>query len=286
MSRNSSNEAQLDNFKIRLGLPPDLAAQIVDPMLTQFDLINPALTVMRDRVIDFRTYLSDPDKAATIDSAVFYRETALALRQQTDPNFELVHRDVARLQAVLPARRQELQRLSTREEVQNEGIDPRICSVAELDKRFTDMNVDLADVTQKISGLLDQIEVFPFETLVALAQSGLPPNELEEAMQDKKSPHTALGTLVDELSTQLMELQLVQARARLDAIMLTPVRLSAEEALAIARDNRRDWMNARADLVDSPRRLQYHQPSRVDLRAAFGDPRLHDLPRGQGPARR
>jgi hypothetical protein len=55
-----------------------------------------------------------------------------------------------------------------------------------------------------------------------------------------------------------MELSLLQARARLDAITFAPVDLTPEEGFCIASRYRRDWMNARASLVDSWRLIHFN----------------------------
>lgn len=65
-----------------------------------------------------------------------------------------------------------------------------------------------------------------------------------------------LTELVNTLSGQLLQLSLVQAGSRLDTITLVPVELAPERALGIARENRRDWMNARAALVDTWRKIE------------------------------
>ncbi|NMC21316.1 MAG: TolC family protein, partial [Thermogutta sp.] len=78
--------------------------------------------------------------------------------------------------------------------------------------------------------------------------------ELENA---KARPRQILASdLLEPLIIQLSDLSLIQVRARLDQVSLTPVTLSPEEALEIARRNRLDWMNARAALVDQWRQIQ------------------------------
>ncbi|MGQ9504140.1 MAG: TolC family protein [Thermogutta sp.] len=62
--------------------------------------------------------------------------------------------------------------------------------------------------------------------------------------------------ILEPLLLQLSDLSLIQARARLDSVSLVPVDISPEEALGIARENRLDWMNARAALVDQWRQIQ------------------------------
>jgi hypothetical protein len=61
-----------------------------------------------------------------------------------------------------------------------------------------------------------------------------------------------------EMSDHLLELSLVQARARLDAFDLVPIELQPAAALAVARDNRPDWMNARASVVDTWRLIEFN----------------------------
>ena len=51
-------------------------------------------------------------------------------------------------------------------------------------------------------------------------------------------------------------LELIQVAARLNSIWWVPIDLTPEDALRIARENRPDWMNARAALVDSWRQIE------------------------------
>ncbi|MCP3694307.1 MAG: hypothetical protein GY917_19025, partial [Planctomycetaceae bacterium] len=67
--------------------------------------------------------------------------------------------------------------------------------------------------------------------------------------------------LLNELSADLLELSLVQAEARAESISLVPVDMEAEGALEIAREYRRDWMNARASLVDAWRLVEFNADS-------------------------
>jgi hypothetical protein len=61
-----------------------------------------------------------------------------------------------------------------------------------------------------------------------------------------------------EMSDHLLELSLVQARARLDSFDLVPIELQPAMAFAVARDNRPDWMNARAAVVDTWRLIEFN----------------------------
>ena len=75
---------------------------------------------------------------------------------------------------------------------------------------------------------------------------------------------------LNKLSGGLLELTLLQARARLDSISFEPVELSSDEAFCIASRYRRDWMNARASVVDSWRLIQFNANSlESDLNLVF-----------------
>jgi hypothetical protein len=63
--------------------------------------------------------------------------------------------------------------------------------------------------------------------------------------------------ILTRLAQIAIELNLLQARARLDSITLPEVDIDAESAFAIALQFRRDLMNARASLVDRWRRIEF-----------------------------
>ena len=69
---------------------------------------------------------------------------------------------------------------------------------------------------------------------------------------------TPIPSQLTEMSADLLELSLNQARARTESITLVPIELDPDTALDVARENRRDWMNARASLVDAWRLIQFN----------------------------
>jgi hypothetical protein len=64
--------------------------------------------------------------------------------------------------------------------------------------------------------------------------------------------------LLSELSDDVLDLSLVQARAKTDTVQLESVDLRWQQAVEIACRWRRDWMNARASLVDSWRLIEFN----------------------------
>lgn len=73
---------------------------------------------------------------------------------------------------------------------------------------------------------------------------------------------------LSELNTLMLELSLLQATARSNSIEINDVDIRSEQAIRIARCFRRDWMNARAALVDNWRNIEFvadQLESQVDL---------------------
>jgi hypothetical protein len=67
-----------------------------------------------------------------------------------------------------------------------------------------------------------------------------------------------LAVIATEIAQVIDEASLIQARARLEMVTVVPIDLDPKVALAIARDNRLDWMNNRAALVDTWRLIAFN----------------------------
>ncbi|MFN9434013.1 MAG: hypothetical protein ACK6DC_03620, partial [Planctomycetota bacterium] len=63
--------------------------------------------------------------------------------------------------------------------------------------------------------------------------------------------------ILAEYAEDVLALQVVQAKARIESVVLPEVDILPEEAVEIARVNRLDWMNARASLVDAWRSIEF-----------------------------
>ncbi len=246
-----SHQDELDDYKVQLGLPPDLDVRIEDKLLDQFNFVSPEMTAARDAVAallaDMRENAPDENgaggKAAADENApVDFSRRIAAVRLESQKQLEQTHKDFETLLQVLPERYKRLEELSRREEVGNGDVDPRACSAADLKNRVELLRQDFLTGTESDLPLETRLT----QTFARLDEYG-----------GKQSPATdELIELVDLLAGELLELSLVQARARLDAAMLTPVDLSPETALEIARRYRRDWKNARAALVDVWRQIE------------------------------
>jgi hypothetical protein len=266
--------AFLEFFLVNLGLPPELNVRVQDPILDDLNLLDPTLERLQGRVSDTLDDLralrdTNNELPATGDTEPMVVPGAPAtpiseeeLVERLTPILEevgqieavvseriaAVQEDFSRLTKSLPKRRASLSRLASRPELVDANIDPAMFSVERLNLRVEKQIADL----QNIEGRLQK-------TSIELTR-------LVDGVQPNRDMLNLLVRSFTELSGQLLELSLVQASARLEAIAFEPVELTNEQALAIAAVHRQDWMNARANLVDSWRLIYFNAN---DLRAGL-----------------
>src|SRR4051812_22618733 len=255
----------LDNFKLQYGLSPALDIKIADPMLDHFNLLDPELSALQIRLTEVLNVLREgalaeanggaqkpvsvvpsappPQGKLTVQSTDYPSlvKRSGELRVNVATRLLIAEEDLKRLDAALPARRSTLERLAARADAKQAEMDPELVSVERLNARATAIKQEFASLSQIISPVLDQLD------------------ELTGPVQMPIGEHREkLTKTLSALSGNLLELSLLQARARLDTVTFEPVDLTSEEAFCIASRYRRDWMNARASLVDSWRLIQFN----------------------------
>lgn len=280
-------QTSLDAFKVELGLPPDLELVVAEPLLEPFNLLSPEVTDLQNKVATVLlvgnepiaaasenatpSALVDPDAEQTTEETAEEIAAPIAgptlpppppvepelvpaetpegviasnadpLVEEAEAQFAIVESDLAKLLAVLSDRREHLVVIADRPEVRDAQIDPALFDPAVLDERVRLIEIDVVAWRQS----LDQLKV-----------------EMAGATGEQRT------VLLRRLSSMLLELSILQARTRLDALDITPTELTPEDALEIARVNRRDWANARAALVDAWRLIHFNANnllSAVDL---------------------
>ncbi len=287
-------EQTLDNFKVNvLGLPPYVCVEIKDPILDQFDLISEDLKERRNQVADLRDRIgntnyrllemspvaTDPATGIKTRSLTWNQESQAAVRNIDGDLGQLeqlgttilgkdiqdIRTDIENLIGVLPRRERELQRLRA---IYTEERDT-VCSL---------LPTDTLDLALLDSAGMDQLPAILHEEL----------NKLEERFRDRESrlrqlrldaqaiassPQELDGKerflnlrdkvilpsqgILAEYAEDVLALQVVQAKARIESVVLPEVDIMPEEAVQIARVNRLDWMNARASLVDAWRSIEF-----------------------------
>jgi hypothetical protein len=143
-----------------------------------------------------------------------------------------------------------------------------IFKVDRLDRELTDLRKQLDEFSLKVEGPYDIHLSRREEKIDEILKDGktLTPDKLFTALYEgvlypKRGDDPASVAVPDifvVLPADILALQLVQARARTESVDLNPVDMRAEQAIDVARKYRRDWMNARAALVDSWRLIQFN----------------------------
>ena len=162
------------------------------------------------------------------------------------------------------------------------GNRARVTRLQRRASQFVDIFLDsLArlDVTGTQDGLLANILKYQ-ATLDSLA-SGMTTLTLEEVLaQYRLDVNPAIPQELVDLANNVLEILLVQSRTRAENVSIqdTAIDLHPQAALEIARENRLDWMNERARLVDQWRLIRYYAN---DLRSGLdvefsGDIRTRD----------
>lgn len=244
LSERTQYEQNLDEFKVNLGLPPNLNVRIQDPLLDQFNLIDPQLTeaqnLMNELLQMFRDDTSHP--ALEIE---WYNELREA-RENCLTQLAMVKEDIQRFSEALPDRIANLQMLGSRPEAQTGQIDKEIFSTAFLKERLALLGEDFDTLKSKMEKTFAQLQ-----SIEKIRQA-----DAENPAVMSGEARSLLVDVFTELYDELLELSLIEARARLDTVTLMPIQLTSEEAFEIARVNRRDWMNARAAVVDQWRLIE------------------------------
>ncbi len=283
----------LDQFKRVLGIPPDIEITIDDPFLDRFELIDDQLNDRYDRIAKLRNEAglqlselsdavesltrsfedeaaeSEDDSTTKVQNQTALRSGLSALREKLtvgqqvaqaiiDDDQGLIKRDLERLAEV---RQQRVAYLATvRQQIEAGTIDATVET-----RLFEEASIPAPD---ELLGLLtdDTGLIAAVKRLAASLESTtqmLGEFETDEGLKsvsDAQRLNDVLQTVPErlgELANVLLDLSLLQATIRSNSIEITDVRLNAKTATEIARFFRRDWMNARASLVDRWRQIAF-----------------------------
>jgi len=195
-----------------------------------------------------------------------------------------IQNDIARFQAAAPRRKAWIQRLvsriaelqQTRCELLPLSLDPLEATgggvrgaasqlarieeaLADAEKSYANLKTSFAAYSQSLNNrarLLEELIADPNQT---------PEQLFEKLVRGVFNPRYECGKtrviafdVVEDITRELTELQLLQALVRTESVELGEIDLGADQALEVARKYRRDWMNQRAQLVDSWRLIQFN----------------------------
>lgn len=241
LSARAAYDTRVDSFKVTMGLPPDAPIVIRDDLLDRFVLIDPELTklqnVMADELLIIRKGRDTPVREELVGSL----ERIQALRDTIVQRVQAAQTDLATLNTILPERRRQLQNVAKIVDRYSADVDSRVFDEQVLNKRIDYLKSQVPAIAEGFAELRQDRQAL----IEVIADA--PEKEAWEQLNE----HATL------LSDLLLDLSLLQAEARLQGIVLLPLDIGPAEAIEYARANRLDWMNARANLVDDWRKIEF-----------------------------
>ncbi len=218
----SSLETQLDLFKDRLGLPPNLPAKLDDSLLNPFQLNTPALTTLQAELDRFLAEYRELDQAPPAVKLVSGARQLQEFYRRTGEQFAQLDREIENWKTKLA----------------EPADDPE---VAERERAAREARMkDLAELREEYAALGKRV------------------NELPPAINENTRPASweALQARTRDVSAVAAQLFVIQTQVRVFLIKLPPVRYKEDEATSYALDHRLDLMNLRAQVTDAWREVQ------------------------------
>ncbi|MEQ1854447.1 MAG: TolC family protein, partial [Chthoniobacteraceae bacterium] len=239
LSSFAAYQTRLDNYKVELGLPPELPAVVRDPLLDRLALTDQTATEMSRVLSGELAKIRDREGIKTKEDLLARLGAVLKLESSLDRQLLRIEGDLRRMRGNLPVRQRQLERLRERPDLVSLSIEPRRVDPGKLGEKIEKLENRYDTMTREIAAAFESLRTFEKE---------IPGMELEPA-------RSQLVELSSKLSGLMLALSLDQTAIRLETLALPPIDIRPGEALAVARENRLDWMNARARLVDAWRQV-------------------------------
>lgn len=235
-------ESTLDFFKMQVGLPPNVPFRVQDSRLDQFNFIDPQATAVQNELADLLDELRESEPPIDEATHDLWLERLTGIHALASVHLQQVRDDSQRLDELRPVRREALIRLQNLPEVVAGDVDRRAIDPGQPDRAVVRVTDDLQRLEEDFTVLNLRLD-----ELRQAAAGG--------ADEDSRGDLIQYAT---DLSGTLLELSLIQARARLHAIDLVHVEMDPEYAFQVALCNRPDWMNAKASLIDRWRLMRFN----------------------------
>lgn len=239
------------------------------------------------RIVNLATVETDPNTGLPQRELAWSEELASqlrALRTALVPVAQLqnqlatvdvgsVREDLQNLSESLPNRTAQAERLMQEYQQQREQIcqllqvptiDTEVLSATEAQRLDDTLRNDLSQLEQRLEAYGQQLHevATAITALIAEYEESAPADTPESRAQlaQRIADQAVIATqdLLAAMSDDILALQLIQARARTESIVLPEIDLTPEQAFSVARVNRRDYANARASLVDSWRLIEFN----------------------------
>jgi hypothetical protein len=286
-------ERSVDAFTRTLGLPPYVCLRLNDPILSRFELISRSLLNRRQQLSTLRVTVGELNVSllagneitideltglpiSKIDWTDEVAETVKQIGQAIEPladfnqtiideDLPMVATDIKDFEGALPQRINRAKELRRSYEEERDGI-CGLLNVSGIDESIFDVD-DLVDLDQQLSVAYGKLEerFLGYENRIHVLGKVL--DELHgdkgktldgKRLSQKLRDDVIIATqdLLADMGDDMLALQLIQARARTESLLLPDVKMDTRSAFAIASRNRRDYANQKAAVVDSWRNIE------------------------------
>ncbi len=257
-----STEASLldniDDFKLFLGIPTDFQVTLDKSMLKPFELIDPRINRVEDRLQQSIKTWENPDGSEPTQDQLetIMRSLLRFWREIKREGMQPVAQDLAREEANRPARLKSLATELERQQVMRNVERDRILFQRNEEQharlRLVLLELQRLNAANELPLVKPQVKI-PFEAETY-------PNVQEYTHWDQMpSVDDVLGALraIREDFLQIVQgLKVTEVGARSELITLQDFDMSLEDVVAIAVENRLDLMNTRAQVMDARRNLE------------------------------
>ncbi|HEV2948552.1 MAG TPA: TolC family protein [Gemmataceae bacterium] len=214
-------ETSMDNYKIFLGLPPDIPIRLDDSLLAPFQLTDPVLDKLKDETDAFLKEFQQMTEAPSL--------------VKLQAGFEKLKENQSQTRKLLDEIEKEIQQWKQQPADPEQG--------KEEAERTRALQKDLANYLQE-----DRDSVRDLDKDIAKDQAALQEAKRVQSWND-------LLALIRLQKVIFTDLYILQTRVRVYLIRLTPVTIKLDAGVAYAREHRLDLMNEEARVVDAWRQI-------------------------------
>ncbi len=246
----------VDDFKLQLGLPTDFQLTVDRSMLKPFELIDPQLSIIEDRLMEIILAWGELADGEMTQNRLrsMVKELETVREQLGELGVEVTRRDLER---EAENRNDRLKRLKTdadrTQTIRNIERD-RLQFKSVVDER-TSIGIVLSDLDRYLAN-----HEIPSDGPPQDASKEDFPVLLEYLRSEELPPRSELPGMLRNLREDLLQLaqrlKVIQAGVRSDLIKLPEFHMCLEDATHIALENRLDLMNERGRVMDARRAME------------------------------
>jgi len=241
LTSRAAYESRIDSYKTELGLPPRMPLIVRDTLISRFSIFDTAMTDMQTRIANVTSRLQDREQL-TPESLQAALADLQKLRGAFTSRFSAARKDFVDFSEVLPAREAQFEKLRERPDTKALSLDPSRFDPKTLKAKAVASDQSLATLQRNVETLFVEVAAIQDQ----FATIGF------------DAARTRASVAAAGLSSSVLELALANAGARIESLTLPPIDLGEERAIEVAKANRLDWMNARSELVDAWRQIDFN----------------------------